>query len=35
VAAANIKDLQNQARNNGVHIINLREFLESMGYHTP
>ena len=27
--------LVTQARNNGVHIISLREFLESIGYRTP
>jgi hypothetical protein len=33
--AASIKDMQNQARSLGVHIIGAREFLESMGYRTP
>ena len=30
-----IKQLQEQARNNGVRIISVREFLDSMGYRTP
>lgn len=34
-AQASIKQLQEQARNNGVHIVSAREFLDSMGYHTP
>ncbi len=33
--AASTKSLQEQARNNGVHIISAREFLDSIGYRTP
>jgi hypothetical protein len=35
VKLANLKELQEAARNDGVRIISLREFLDSTGYRTP
>ena len=34
-SAENVRKLQEQARDNGVHIVSAREFLESIGYRTP
>ena len=34
-AKTSIKQLQDEARNNGVQIVKARDFLESMGYKTP
>ena len=32
---ASIKQLKDDARNNGVHVMTAREFLESVGYRKP